>query len=171
MKKKVIFSVLCALLLLLLLAGCGKAATMKNYRAYAESVVGAYIADEDIREDMLKTISTWKKLEDFENFQSLMALLSGGSLKTYDNWVAADCPTPFPTIEATKDSSSKTTATPKPTDNGKSAASKATATPAPTAAAQPVGGSAPQGGGSAPQGGGTPPQGGSGEPSGNPPPN
>ncbi len=164
MKKKVVFSVLCALLLLLLLAGCGKAATMKNYRAYAESVVSAYIADEDIREDMLQTISTWKKLEDFENFQSLMALLSGGSLKTYDNWVAADCPTPFPTVEATKAPNTKTTATPKPTDNSKTAASTATATPAPTAAAQPVGGNAPQGGG-------TPPQGGFGAPSGNPPPN
>lgn len=166
MKKKVVFSVLCALLLLLLLAGCGKAATMKNYRAYAESVVSAYIADEDIREDMLKTISTWKKLEDFENFQSLMALLSGGSLKTYDNWVAADCPTPFPTVEATKSPNAKTTATPKPTDNSsKTAAGAATAAPAATPAAQPVGGSAPQGGGTPPQGGG------SGEPSGNPPPN
>ena len=159
MKKKVVFSVLCALLLLLLLAGCGKAATMKNYRAYAESVVGAYIADEDIREDMLKTISTWKKLEDFENFQSLMALLSGGSLKTYDNWVAADCPTPFPTVEATKAPNAKTTATPKPTDNSsKTAAGAATAAPAATPAAQPVGGNSAQGGGS-------------GEPSGNPPPN
>ena len=161
MKRRSILTLTALLLLLLLLAGCGKAASMKNYRAYASSVVNAYVTDEEQRNAMLDTIKGWRKESDFDDFTALMSYYSNGYIKSYDAWVAAGCPTPTPSPSPVTTAKGAPTAAPASgtTGTAPSGGASQAATPAPTSAAGGQGGTAPAGGSGEP----------SGEPSGSPP--
>ena len=97
MNKRCIALSLSVLAFVLLLAGCGKASSMKNYRKYVINYVETYITDEDTKDAMIKEIGTWRTQEDFSNFYNLYSYAASGYYKTYDYWVSAGCPTPTPT--------------------------------------------------------------------------
>ena len=128
---------LAALMLLLLCAGCGKAASMKNYRAYASNLVYNSVTDEDARDDMLKIIKGWKKESDYNTFATFMNLFSNGTVKSYSSWVSAGCPTPSPSPKAAstaKSASGTTTSTTTGGGANNTTATSATATPQPVQA-------------------------------------
>jgi len=160
---------LCLLLVLLMFsfAGCGKAESIKNYRAYATDYVNTNVTDEKVQDYLLKIIKGWKKMKDYEDFEYLMGIFSSGYIKTYDKWVAAGCPTPIPTVKPEKDSGKSTTTAKTQTQTPQPQAQTQTPTQAQTAQAQTP--QPQQSGGAVGSAGGAPAGGGaSGGPSGGP---